>query len=163
MRAVRSINSVAAEMRASLMVEGELLEEGQVVLDGDGCEAYLALARRLAGSEAGVDGRGQSLEALFAEARRSEDEADQLLVEGGREEEPEVPREPIPFPARPAPVDVGQLNDLPLFASNAAVSAPAGATTSGKIVTLEDLAQMVRRRKPRPKPVPEGQLALFGT
>ena len=43
MRAVRSINSVAAKMRASLMVEAELLVEGQVVLDRDGCDVYLAL------------------------------------------------------------------------------------------------------------------------
>jgi hypothetical protein len=44
LRAVRSINSVAAKMRASLMVEAELLVEGQVVLDRDGCDVYLALA-----------------------------------------------------------------------------------------------------------------------
>ena len=48
LRAVRSISAVAAKMRASLMVEAELLVEGQVVLDGDGCDVYLALARRLA-------------------------------------------------------------------------------------------------------------------
>ncbi len=124
---------------------------------------YLALARRLAGSEAGVDGRAQSLEALFAEARRSEDEADALLVEGDWDVEPEIPRAPIPFPVRPAPFDTGPLTDLPLFATNGAASAPASATTNGKIVTLEKLAQLVRRRKQRPKPVPEGQLALFGT
>jgi len=35
-------------MRASLMVEAELLVEGQVVLDRDGCDVYLALARQLA-------------------------------------------------------------------------------------------------------------------
>jgi hypothetical protein len=36
-------------------------------------------------------------------------------------------------------------------------------TTNGKVVTLEALARTVRRRTPRPKPVPEGQLALFCT
>ena len=124
---------------------------------------YLALARRLAGGEAGVNGRAQSLEALFADARRSEDEADELLVDGGWEDEVELPREPISFPVRPAPVPIGPLNDLPLFATDTAVHAPATAPVNGKVVTLEELAQMVWRRKPRPKPVPEGQLALFGT
>ncbi len=154
---------IAAKTRASLMVEGELPEEGLAALDGDGGDVYLALARRLAGGEAGVDGRAQSLEALFADARRSEDEADELLVEGGWDEEVELPREPIPFPVRPAPVEFGPLGDLPLFAGNEAISTPTSTATNGKVVTLEQLAQMVRRRKPRPKPVPEGQLALFGT
>ncbi len=154
---------VAAKTRASLMVEGELPEEGLAALDGDGGDVYLALARRLAGGEAGVDGRAQSLEALFADARRSEDEADELLVDGGWEEEVELPREPIPFPVRPAPGAIGPLNDLPLFATDAAEHTPATAPVNGKIVTLEELAHLVRRRKPRAKPVPEGQLALFGT
>jgi hypothetical protein len=153
---------VAAKTRASLMVEGELPEEGLAALDGDGGDVYLALARRLAGSEAGVGGRAQSLEALFAEARRSEDEADALLVDGGWEDEVELPREPIPFPVRPAPVAIGPLDDLPLFATDAAAHAPATAPVNGKVVTLKELAQMVRRRRPRPMPVPEGQLALFG-
>ncbi len=34
---------------------------------------------------------------------------------------------------------------------------------NSKDVTLEDSARLLRRRKPRPKPVPEGQLALFGS
>jgi len=57
---VRSINSVAAKMRASLMVEAELLVEGQVVLDRDGCDVYLALARRLADTCSGGGSRGPS-------------------------------------------------------------------------------------------------------
>jgi hypothetical protein len=35
--------------------------------------------------------------------------------------------------------------------------------TNGKIVTLEELARMVRRRKPKPKAAPEAQLALFAS
>jgi hypothetical protein len=58
LRAVRSINSVAAKMRASLMVEAELLVEGQVVLDRDGCDVYLALARQLADTCSGGGSRG---------------------------------------------------------------------------------------------------------
>jgi len=60
LRAVRSINSVAAKMRASLMVEAELLVEGQVVLDRDGCDVYLALARQLADTCSGGGSRGPS-------------------------------------------------------------------------------------------------------
>ncbi len=75
--------------------------------------------------------------------------------------EPEVLRDPIPFPVRPAPFDTEPLTDLPLFATGGAASAPARVRTNGKVVTLEELAQLVRRRKPRPKAVPQGQLALF--
>lgn len=35
------------------------------------------------------------------------------------------------------------------------------ASTSGRVVTFEELVALVRRPKPRRKPVPEGQLALF--
>ena len=45
-------------MRASLMVEAELLVEGQVVLDRDGCDVYLALARQLADTCSGGGSRG---------------------------------------------------------------------------------------------------------
>jgi hypothetical protein len=152
---------VAAKTRASLMVEGELPEEGLAALDGDGGDVYLALARRLADAGDDVDDRAHSLEALFAEARRSEDEADDLLVEGDWKEEPEVPREPIPFPMRPAPVVTGPLGDLPLFATDPAVSSPAAPPANGKVVTFEELAQLLRPRKPRSRPTPKGQLALF--
>ena len=57
---MRSINSVAAKMRASLMVEAELLVEAQVVLDRDGCDVYLALARQLADTCSGGGSRGPS-------------------------------------------------------------------------------------------------------
>jgi superfamily II DNA or RNA helicase len=152
---------VGAKTRASLMVEGELTEEGLAALEGDGGDVYLALARRLAGNQAGVDGRAHSLEALFAEARRSEDDADELLVEGGWEEEAERPREPIPFSAATAPARVGLLDDLPLFATEAPVEATASAPANGKVVTLDELARLVQRRRPRPKQVSEAQMALF--
>jgi hypothetical protein len=122
-------------------------------------ELYLALARRLAGNETGVDGRAHSLEALFAEARRNEYDSDELLVEGDWEDGVELP--PVPFPVATAPTRVEPLDDLPLFATDAPVDAPACAPTNGKAVTLDELALMVRRRKPRPRPAPEGQLALF--
>lgn len=56
----------------------------------------------------------------------------------------------------------GWVRSPPPLATNRAPPAPASAPTNGKLVTLEELAQMVRRRKPRLNAVPEGQLALFG-
>lgn len=104
---------VAAKTRASLMVEGKLPEEGLAALDGDGGDVNLALARWLAGSEAAVDGKAQSLEALFAKARRNEDEADELLAEGDWGDEPELPPGPIPFLVRPTPVAIGRAGLAP--------------------------------------------------
>ena len=122
----------------------------------------LGQAREIVRKKA-ASGHAHSLEALFAEARRSEDEADELLVEGVWEDEPEAPREPIQFPVRPTPAESETLDDLPLFATNGTAPAPLSARTSGKVVTLEELARMVRRRKARPKRVPESQLALFAS
>lgn len=118
--------------------------------------------RRVAGTGESVEGQAHSLEAPFADAPLSEDEADELLVEGDWEEA-EAPREPIPFPVRPGSAEIGTLNDLPLFAINGTVSAPVSALANGKVVTLEELAQMVRWRKPRPKAVPEGRFAPFAS
>jgi hypothetical protein len=151
-----ALGLVAAKTRASLAVEGELPEEGLADLGEDSGDVYLALARRLAESGEGASGHAHSLEALFAETRRSEDEADELLVEGGWEDEPEAPRDPIPFPVRPASVETSPLTDLPLFATNGAPTAAVSAPTNGRVVTLEELAQMVRRRKPRRRAVQEG-------
>lgn len=60
---------VAAKLRAALLVEGELPEDGLGDLAGGGEDVFLALARRLAGQ---TSGEGHSLEALFAEARATE-------------------------------------------------------------------------------------------
>jgi hypothetical protein len=153
---------VAAKTRASLMVEGELPEEGLAALEGDGGHVYLALARRLVAVEEDAASRAPSLEALFADARRSEDAADRLLAEGDWEDEDELPAAPIPFPVRQAAMAGRPLNALPLFATDAAASL-VSAPPNGRVVTLAELAQFVRRRKARRKRAPEGQLALFGT
>jgi hypothetical protein len=157
-----ALGLVAAKTRASLAVEGELPEEGLAALGEDGGDVYLALARRLAESGQGADGHAHSLEALFAEARRSEGEADELLVAGGWEDEPEIPREPSPFPVRAAAVDSGPLDDLPLFATAPTPPAPAGVAPATAAVTLEELSRLLGRRRLRSRPVPDGQLALFG-
>ena len=153
---------VAAKTRASLMVEGELPEEDLAALEGDGSDVYLALARRLADAGEGGDGRAHSPEALFAEARRREDEADELLVEEGWEDEAAVRPALVPFPVRSVPEGPTPLDGLPLFARGAAASLPAGAAPHGKVVTFEELARLCRQRKSRRQQVPEGQLSLFG-
>jgi hypothetical protein len=154
---------VAAKTRASLMVEGELPEEGLAALEGDDGDVYLALARRLADAGEGGDGRAHSLEALFAEARRREDGADELLVDDSWQDEALVSHAAIPFAVRSVPEGSAPPGGLPLFAGSPAPSPPAGAAPNGKIVTFEELAQLLPHRKLRPKPVPEGQLALFGS
>lgn len=73
-----ALSLVAAKTRASLMVEGELPEEGLAALDGDGGDVFLALARRLA-EPSGEMADERSLEALFALAQASDQENDQVL------------------------------------------------------------------------------------
>lgn len=53
---------VAAKVRSSLTVEGELPEDGPAAPGGDGQDMFMALARRLTEADATQE---QSLEALF--------------------------------------------------------------------------------------------------
>lgn len=158
-----ALGLVAAKTRASLMVEGELPEEGLAALGGDGGDVYLALARRLADGEDGAGQRRQSLEALFGEARRDEEAADELFVAGdwGGDADEEAERIPDPFEAIPAAA--GPFAGLPLFAPASDMPTSAGDVSNwGTVVSLEDLARLVHRPKSRRRPVPAGQLALFG-
>lgn len=150
---------VAAKMRSALMVEGELPEDGLAALEGDGQDVFLALARRLAEQSAGD---GQSLEALFAQSRAIEAEADDYLVADDwvlEATEPTLGGEAS---------SEGTLTDLwqQIFAGQVAPGEsppdelPEGG--NGRVMTFEELQRFVRRPKPRRKPVPEGQLALFG-
>ena len=50
-----------------------------------------------------------------------------------------------------------------LFATDRAVASSASAPLVGKVVTFDELAQLLRPRKRRSRPTPEGQLALFGS
>jgi hypothetical protein len=150
---------VAAKMRSSLMIEGELPEEGLAALEGGEQDVFLSLARRL--TEQG-SGEERSLEALFAQTRAIEAEAEDYLVDG----EWEVPARPIaPMPERSLPegdaadlwqrIFSGEIPAEPCVADGPTPGA------NGRIVSFEELAHLVRRPKPRRKPVPEGQLALF--
>jgi len=153
-----ALGLVAAKTRASLMIEGELPEEGLAALDGDGSDVYLALARRLAAPAVGVATHAQSLEALFAEAHRDEEFADGLLIAGRWDDEPEPASERTVFPvANGAPASPPSLVAMLSKGDPATSVAPAPG-----VVTLEELAQLVRPRRRRPKPVPAGQLALLG-
>jgi hypothetical protein len=158
-----ALGLVAAKTRASLMVEGELPEEGLAALDGDGGDVYLALARRLVGVGDPTDSWAASLEALFADARRSEAAADELLMAGGWEDEREWSVAPLSLPVQSTAVAAGPLNDSPLCTTDVAPPSPVSAPPDARVVTLAELAQIVRRRKVRRRLPPEEQLALFVT
>jgi hypothetical protein len=156
-----ALGLVAAKTRASLMVEGELPEEGLAALGGDGGDVFLALARRLAEPK-GAEAQRQSLEALFAEARRSEEVADDLLVDVGWNHEADLDGETILVPVHATMETSESLDVLPLFASPNAPASRATVPSVGKVVTFDQLAQLLRRPRLRRKMVSEGQLALFG-
>ncbi|MGI8915728.1 MAG: hypothetical protein ACR2JY_18410, partial [Chloroflexota bacterium] len=71
---------VAAKLRAALLIEGELPDDGLGELAGAGEDVFLALARRLAGQE---ESNGASLEALFTEARATEQDGAVPLIAAG--------------------------------------------------------------------------------
>ncbi len=151
---------VAAKMRSALMVEGELPEDGLAALGGDGQDVFLALARRLT-SQSAPD--GQSLEALFAQGRAAEIEAEGFLVEDDWPAESGTITALPPVQAHPSAgvadlwEGVFAVHSLPV----AAVVQAASPNPQSRVVSFEELAQLVRRPKPRRKPVPSEQLALF--
>ena len=51
----------------------------------------------------------------------------------------------------------------PLFATVNSTAPPESAPLPGKVVSFEELAQLVRRRRTRSKRIPKGQLSLFRT
>jgi hypothetical protein len=158
-----ALGLVAAKTRASLMVEGDLPEEGLAALEGDGSDVVLALARRLAETGHAEDQR-HSLEALFAGARQSENEADEFIVDDEWDGETELDCEHIPLLVLHPAETLKPLGNLPLFA--AATEPTALSTTAspeGRVMTFDQLALLLRRQKPRRKVVPEGQLALFSS
>jgi hypothetical protein len=151
---------VAAKLRSSLMVEGELPEDGLATLGGDGQDHILALARTL--TEQGTSAEA-SLEALFDRARAAETDADDLLVDGDWQYE----AGPMPGPPSEAsPPGDGTEEWQRVFASgpatNAAMPNDASAAPTARVMSFEELARRLRRPKPRRKAVPAEQLRLFG-
>lgn len=151
---------VATKLRASLMVEGELPEEGLAALDGDGQDMFLALARRLTEQRTND---GQSLEALFAQTNTIEAEADDHLVDGRWAPE----RQPSPAPAPREHVRQGEGDDLiqPVIAGEQPAETTTGprtrSGTNQRHLEFDELADLVRRPTSPRKPVPAGQLRLF--
>jgi 16S rRNA G966 N2-methylase RsmD len=98
---------IACKMKASLMVEGNIGDEGLSALNsGGGDDLMVALAKKLSKQEASDAG---SLEALFAEAKRIEDAASGMIGDADWGEEPVVVPEPVPVGPRLAPAELATL------------------------------------------------------
>ncbi len=152
---------VATKLRASLMVEGELPEEGLAALEGDGQDLFLALARRLTEQRTND---GQSLEALFAQATASEAAADDDLIDGswgadGRPRPDATPTEPSSNGQRDNSIPPPPVGEQP---SEATTAPHTPAETNRQPVDFDELAHLVRRPASPRKPVPAQQLRLFG-
>lgn len=149
---------VAAKMRSALMIEGELPEEGLAALEGDGQDVILALARRLTQEGAA---EAQSLEALFAQTRERELEAEDRLLAGDRE----VTAVTVPNAEQAVSGDNATELWQQVFSNDAEPEVVAAAVQSAapneRMVSFEDLIHLVRRPKVRRRPVPAGQLNLF--
>jgi hypothetical protein len=167
---------VAAKMRSALLVEGELPEDGLAALEGDDHDTFLALARRLVATDAETgkaDGwDAQSLDALFAAARREEADADRYLVEGGWGAPAGGPVPPPRAVVHGPPADGAAATVWQaVFAVAAAGSEPGQDTPAGApllaphgnaVVSFDELARLVvGRPRRRPRPIPAGQLTLL--
>jgi hypothetical protein len=180
----RALGLVAAKVKAALIVEGELPDDGLASLDADDHDQIVALAKRLVDPDAADDA---SLEAMFAATRALEAEAEETLDAAHR-----LDPEPIPVPVRPV-VSVRPPETTPREALAVAATAPpsrsvaqltldlaAGTPTTapagipalaeptvpppvGRAVRFEDLALLARPRARRRKGTPAGQLDLFAS
>jgi hypothetical protein len=143
-------------MRSSLMIEGELPEDGLAALEGNDQDVMLALARRLTDQS---ESTANSLEALFAQRR--EDEAENaIFLSGGDWEE----AEPAPLVRR----DDGTGSEAADRVDTASPSEPdessmqIGRGPTSRSVSFEELSVLIRRPRSRKRNVPAEQLKLFG-
>ena len=86
-----ALKLVAKKLQSSLAVEGELPEDGLAAFGDDGDDMMLALARQIVSGEE-TDADGESVEAVFAQARDAEATSEEFLVDDGwkaAEAEPE--------------------------------------------------------------------------
>ena len=144
---------VSAKMRSSLMIEGELPEDGLAALEANDQDVMLALARRLTDRTESIE---QSLEALFARRSRAEAESSDYLIgedQFAAVEEPEIPVHSL---GDGAPPGWEQVDVRPNLIGVAEVAA----TTRG--ITFKELAQLQPRPRRRRKAVSGEQLKLFG-
>ena len=77
-----ALKLVAKKLQSSLAVEGELPEDGLAAFGDDGDDLMLALARQIISGEK-TDADGESVEAVFAQARDAEASAEEFLVDDG--------------------------------------------------------------------------------
>jgi hypothetical protein len=143
-------------MRSSLMIEGELPEDGLAALEGNDQDVMLDLARRL------TDQRSEdasSLEALFAQRHEAEAEGADYLVGGGWDRAACVP-ETHGGDGDSADLSMCAHNQRPPTSGDTATEAVSGAAT--RVVSFDELAKLVRRPRSRRKVLPAGQLMLFG-
>ena len=75
-----ALKLVAKKLQSSLAVEGELPEDGLAAFGDDGDDLMLALARQIVSGEK-TDADGESVEAVFAQARNAEASAEEFLVD----------------------------------------------------------------------------------
>ena len=169
-----ALHLVKQKVRASLLIEGELPADGLAAADGEEEDSLLALARRLVapGTDGADPADDRSLEALFAQSRQLEAEADEELLDLTADPalaealethfaEVEMPA-PTAMPAQPerkAPANGALAASPEADESTGEVPALAG----GRVVRFEDLAlALAPRRKARGRATPAGQLSLFG-
>jgi hypothetical protein len=73
----------------------------------------------------------------------------------------ETARESDPSPTGLRSLSAEPVSDLPLFDRVPRRAESASGPQTGRLVTFHELAHLFRPRKRRPKPNPEGQLALL--
>ena len=76
-----ALKLVAKKLQSSLAVEGELPEDGLAAYGDDGDDMMMALARKIVSGE--DEDEAETMEEVFAQARNSESEAEELLVDDG--------------------------------------------------------------------------------
>jgi hypothetical protein len=132
---------MAARMRSSLMIEGELLENGLAALGDDDQDVMLALAPRLTDQSVCAE---HSLEGIFARSRAAKMEDAEYLVGDDVADADRAEQE----------VD----DQTPTLIG---VEGTACREAAAQSISFRELAQLLRRPKPRRKPVPAEQRALF--
>jgi hypothetical protein len=147
---------LSSKMRSSLMIEGELPEDGLVALGGDDQDVMLALARRLADRSEDTE---HSLEEFFARRRRAEADCAQYL---SGEDAFASTVEPEPMVHAPGHGDLADWKHDSQATALIGVAEEAGASAGTRPISFDELTQLLRRPRPRRKAVPAEQLALFG-
>ena len=74
-----ALKLVAKKLQSSLAVEGELPEDGLAAYGDDGDDLMMALARKIVSGD--EEDETETVEAVFAQARDAESEAEELLVD----------------------------------------------------------------------------------